>query len=99
MFFFFNECNAKRGNHFFSTLRIQYANVSLTHSGVDTVVVSRPELKNARAISRSETGNTTVFSFNQSSRCTREFSSSKLFLWFIICGLVSCLLAELSQLK
>lgn len=45
--FFFNECNAKRGNHFFSTLRIQYANVSLTHSGVDTVVVSRPELKNA----------------------------------------------------
>lgn len=30
-FFFFNECNAKRGNHFFSTLRIQYANVhSLT---------------------------------------------------------------------
>lgn len=58
-FFFFNECNAKRGNHFFSTLRIQYASVSLTHSGVDTVVVSRPELKNARAISRSETGNTT----------------------------------------
>ena len=52
-------------------------------------------------------------SFNQSSRCcvvvvvvvvvhanfTREFSSSKLFLWFIICGLVSCLLAELSQLR
>lgn len=59
VFFFFNECNAKRGNHFFSTLRIQYANVSLTHSGVDTVVVSRPELKNARAISRSETGNAT----------------------------------------
>lgn len=59
VFFFFNECNAKGGNHFFSTLRIQYANVSLTHSGVDTVVVSRPELKNARAISRSETGNTT----------------------------------------
>ena len=25
--FFFNECNAKRGNHFFSTLRIQYANM------------------------------------------------------------------------
>lgn len=58
-FFFLTSVTRSVVTIFFSTLRIQYANVSLTHSGVDTVVVSRPELKNARAISRSETGNTT----------------------------------------
>lgn len=59
VFFFLTSVTRSVVTIFFSTLRIQYANASLTHSGVDTVVVSRPELKNARAISRSETGNTT----------------------------------------
>ena len=57
-FFFLTSVTRSVVTIFFSTLRIQYANVSLTHSGVDTVVVSRPELKNAQATSRSETGNT-----------------------------------------
>lgn len=59
MVFFFLRSVTRSVATIFFHIKNPICKCSLSHSGVDTVVVSRPELKNARAISRSETGNTT----------------------------------------